>query len=158
MHETGPREVNIHAGCVALGSKGVLLLGPSGAGKSDLMLRLIDGGAKLVADDRAILFTAKGVLRARAPSGIRGLMEVRGLGIVEVPARERVTIALAVQLGREGARLPEARFYRPPPPLETAALPPLVALDARHASAPAKIRMALLAFSKGLFRDTFHIK
>ena len=32
---------------------GVVLLGPSGTGKSDLALRLIDGGARLVADDRS---------------------------------------------------------------------------------------------------------
>ena len=35
-------EANIHASCIALGGRGVLLLGPSGSGKSDLALRLID--------------------------------------------------------------------------------------------------------------------
>jgi len=44
--------VNIHASCVRIRGKGVLLLGASGAGKSDLALEMIDGGAKLVADDR----------------------------------------------------------------------------------------------------------
>ena len=53
-----------------IGGKGVLLLGASGAGKSDLALRLIDGGAKLVADDRCDLFVArrKIVRRARPPA------------------------------------------------------------------------------------------
>ena len=51
--------VNIHAGCVMLGRKGVLLLGPSGAGKSELALRLIDDGARLVADDRTDLFVRR---------------------------------------------------------------------------------------------------
>src|SRR3546814_13743382 len=45
--------VNIHASCVAAGNGGVLILGNSGQGKSDLALRLIDRGARLVADDRS---------------------------------------------------------------------------------------------------------
>ena len=45
--------VNIHATCVSLNSKGVLILGDSGSGKSDLALRLITlFSAKLVSDDR----------------------------------------------------------------------------------------------------------
>ena len=49
---TKPEIQNIHASCVAAGSGGVLILGNSGQGKSDLALRLIDKGARLVADDR----------------------------------------------------------------------------------------------------------
>ena len=41
----------IHATCVAIEGRGVLIVGPSGSGKSDLALRLIDRGAALVADD-----------------------------------------------------------------------------------------------------------
>ena len=41
----------LHATCVALEGRAVLLRGPSGSGKSDLALRLIDAGALLVADD-----------------------------------------------------------------------------------------------------------
>src|SRR5450432_1436979 len=96
------KEINIHASCVALGSKGVLLLGPSGCGKSDLALRLIDGGAKLVADDRTILFVKDGALHGRAPAPIKGLLEIRGLGIVKLPVRVAVRIALVVELGGEG--------------------------------------------------------
>ncbi len=44
--------VQLHASCVSIAGKGVLLLGVSGSGKSDLALRLIDSGAILVADDR----------------------------------------------------------------------------------------------------------
>src|SRR3954462_7446746 len=95
---------NIHATCVAIGSKGVLLLGPSGCGKSDLALRLIDDGAKddakddvrLVSDDRTLLFLFKGALHAKAPASIKGLLEVRGLGIIQLPVRTNVKIALAV--------------------------------------------------------------
>jgi|SRR5690349_20506676 HPr kinase/phosphorylase len=149
---------NIHASCVAIGNHGILLLGPSGCGKSDLALRLIDGGARLVSDDRTLLFVAKGALRAKAPASIKGLLEVRGLGIIQLPVRTNVKIALAVKLGREGARLPAPAIYHPPTGLRPAAKVPQIALDARFASTPAKVRAALAAFSKGLFRDTFITK
>jgi hypothetical protein len=150
--------VNIHATCVAIGPRGVLLLGASGTGKSDLALRLIDGGAKLVADDRTVISVQDGRLIARSPDSIRGLIEIRGLGIVQLPVRSRVAISLVVTLGKEGPRLPEPAFYQPPRPLRPATLPPQIALDARFASAPAKVRMALETFSKKLLRDTFHLK
>src|SRR5258706_4556776 len=114
-------EVNIHASCVAIGPRGVLLLGPSGSGKSDLALRLIDQGAKLVADDRTILFAAKGALHAKAPASIKGLIEIRGLCIVELPVRANVTsvqVVLVVRLGREDPRLPRPRLYRTPTSLK----------------------------------------
>ncbi len=148
-------EVNIHATCVAVGPHGVLLLGKSGAGKSDLALRLIDGGAMLVADDRTILFVRRGALHARAPESIRGLLEIRGLGIVELESRTSVKVSLVVELGREDKRLPVHRLYRLPAPLFARQAPPQIALNGHHASAPAKVRAALAAFSGGLFRDTF---
>jgi hypothetical protein len=151
-------EANIHASCVAIGTQGVLLVGDSGTGKSDLALRLIDAGARLVADDRTILFVAKGALHARSPESIKGLLEIRGLGIVAFPARSFVKIALVVRLGAEGARLPGKRLYHIPAPLKGAKAVPLITLDARFTSTPAKIRAALAAFSKGLFRDTFITK
>ena len=45
----------IHATCVAIRGRAVLITGPSGAGKSDLALRLIDRGAVLVRDDYTVL-------------------------------------------------------------------------------------------------------
>ena len=84
------RTVNIHASCVAIGTKGVLILGDSGAGKSDLALRLIDDGARLVADDRTELYVSRDALYAQAPKSIAGLIEVRGLGIVALPFRKTV--------------------------------------------------------------------
>ena len=150
------KEVNIHASCVAIGGAGVLLLGPSGAGKSDLALRLIDDGARLIADDRVILSAGKGVLSARAPETIRGLIEIRGVGIIALPARRSAPVRLAVMLGREGPRLPAPRSYACPFRLTREV--PLIALDARRAATPAKIRAALKAFTRGLFRDNFNPK
>lgn len=149
-------EVNIHATCIAIGKQGVLLTGKSGAGKSDLALRLIDQGAVLVADDRTILYLDKGALHARSPASIRGLMEIRGVGILNFPSRANVKVALVVKLGREDPRLPRRRFFRSP--LEDARPVPEIALNAFRTATPAKIAAALDGFSRGLFRDTFVTK
>jgi hypothetical protein len=149
------KTVIVHASCVALGRSGVLLFGESGAGKSDIALRLIHEGWRLVADDRTQL-TADGLwLKASAPASIKGLLEVRGLGIIALPAAP-ARLKLAVQLGREGARLPEPESWAPRG-LSATRLP-LLRLDGRHASDPAKIALAMRAFARGLFRDTFVTK
>ncbi len=150
------KHILVHGTCVALGTKGVLLLGSSGSGKSDLALRLIHDGATLVADDRVVLSVKGDKFAASAPTTIAGLIEVRGLGIIKLPARA-ATLALAVQLGDEGPRLPDEDRWTPVG-LKGAPGLPLLRLDGRHASDPAKIALALKAFSKGLFRDTFVTK
>lgn len=125
--------------CVAVDGRGVLLQGPSGAGKSDLALRLIDGGAELVADDRVVLEARAGVLSASAPAALRGLLEVRGLGIFRLPYRNRVAVALVAELGSG----PDDRL---PPPSTTAVLGhelPAIALAGERASAAARVRLAL---------------
>ena len=148
--------MNIHAGCVAIGGKGVLILGKSGQGKSDLALRLMDDGARLVADDRTLLAVIGGKLFAQPPTSIAGLIEVRGLGIVARPFAQKALVALAVQLGKEDERLPRPSFYIPPSPLKLAKPPPLIRLDGAMPSAPARIRLALAAFTNGLMREDFN--
>ena len=135
----------IHATCVALPEGGVLLRGESGAGKSDLALRLIDGGARLVADDRTALTREGETLIARPPATIAGLIEARGVGILRLPPERlasQVAIALIVDLVASPSveRLPEAAY-------ETLLGVSLqrVALAAFEASTPAKIRLALIA-------------
>jgi serine kinase of HPr protein (carbohydrate metabolism regulator) len=149
---------NIHGSCIAIAGKGVLLLGKSGAGKSDLALRLIDEGARLVADDRCELFVRAGKLHARAPASIAGLLEVRGIGIVSLPHAKSVTLAMAVRLGGNPARLPEHAFYVPPAGLKPASDLPMIMVNAEAVSATARIRAALTAFSGKRFRDTFNPK
>ncbi len=78
----------VHATAVAIEGEAVLLRGPSGSGKSDLALRLIDGGAQLVADDQTLLRRAGGRVLASAPPAIAGLLEVRGVGVVRVEAAD----------------------------------------------------------------------
>src|SRR3546814_3988254 len=102
--------VNIHASCVAPGHGGVLILGQSGQGKSDLALRLMDRGAVLVSDDQTLLSVAGGRLVAAPPAAIAGRLEARGLGIVDLPHRVGVPVALLADLrpAVEIERLPEA--------------------------------------------------
>jgi RNase adaptor protein for sRNA GlmZ degradation len=130
----------IHATCVALDGRGVLLRGASGSGKSDLALRLIDEGALLVADDQTEIGEEQGRLVARAPATLAGRLEVRGLGIVNQPALVSAPLALLVDLVPPTAveRLPEERQER----LCGRDLP-AIALDPFAASAVAKIRLAL---------------
>lgn len=135
----------IHATCVALPEGGVLLRGESGAGKSDLALRLIDGGARLVADDRTDLVRVGDRLIARAPATIAGLIEARGVGILRLPPERlaaEVAVVLIVDLVDAAGveRLPEATREA----LLGVSLP-RVAIAPFEASAPAKIRLALIA-------------
>lgn len=101
--------MRLHASCVAIEGRGVLLAGPSGAGKSDLALRLIDGGAALVSDDQVELFMKDGRLWAAAPPALEGLLEIRGVGLVRLPFIGAVPVDLYVDLvafGTQVARLP----------------------------------------------------
>jgi len=137
-----PREVsaeNVHGTSVARDGLAVLLTGPSGSGKSDLALRLIDRGFTLVSDDQTILSRAGDRLTASAPTQIRGKMEIRGLGIVEMETDSDVPLALIVELTSEIERIPaEGRTRR----ILGHSLP-VVRIDAMTASAPAKVALAL---------------
>lgn len=98
----------IHATCIAFDDIGILLRGPSAAGKSDLALRLIEAGARLVADDRVRLATDADVLRASPPGELAGLLELRGVGLVRLPNLSAVSIYLVADLVAfgEAERLP----------------------------------------------------
>ena len=145
---TTPATALVHATCVALRSRdriwrGVLLRGPSGAGKSDLALRLIEAGARLVADDQTALARRGRRLVGAAPKTIAGLLEVRGVGIVKLGRSQlmaQTPISLLVDLA-----LPE-RIERLPEPARESVLGvelPVLALAPFEASATAKLRLAL---------------
>lgn len=130
----------IHGTVVDIDGEGVLLRGPSGSGKSDLALRLIDGGAALVADDRVVLVENAGTIAASAPEPAAGKLEVRGLGIAKLPHSARTSLSLVVDLVEPG------RVERLPKAAETVLLGvalPVLNLAPFEASAPAKVRLAL---------------
>ena len=132
--------VLVHASCVALEGKGVLLRGAPGAGKSDLALRLIEGGARLVADDQVALTSRGEALLAAPPSRIAGLLEVRGIGIVTVDFALQCPVYLTVDLVQSDTmeRMPEAATVE-----LCGHRIPHVALAPFQASTPAKVRLAL---------------
>lgn len=141
--------LRLHATCIAIDGAGLLLRGPSGAGKSDLALRLIDGGALLVADDQVLLAAEGGRLIARAPAALAGLLEVRGLGILPVPAAAQAPLALVADLVSAEAveRLPEPRRA------VIAGIPlPAILLNPFEPSAPAKLRLAVRALPPDIKR------
>lgn len=127
-------------------SVGVLLRGPSGSGKSDLALRMIDAGALLVADDRVELRVDQGRLMARAPAALAGLLEVRGVGLMPMPAVAEAEVGLVVDLvPREAVeRLPDEEAAE----LLGRAVPRL-ALYPFDASTPAKLKLAATAARAG---------
>lgn len=100
----------IHASCVAVDGRGLLILGPSGSGKSSLALRLMAHGARLVADDRCLVQPRDGRLIASSPPALSGLIEARGLGILRADPLAEAPLVLAVDLGQsETERLPPRR-------------------------------------------------
>jgi serine kinase of HPr protein (carbohydrate metabolism regulator) len=130
----------LHASCVVWQGTAVLLRGPSGAGKSDLALRLIQDGATLVADDQVRLQAVRGRLWAAPPESLAGLLEVRGLGILQLPYQAGKPVGLVVDLTAMACveRLPQ------PARLTLAGCSVMqVSLCAWEASAPIKVRLAM---------------
>lgn len=104
---TRAEAVVLHASCVAVEGRGLLILGPSGAGKSALALQLMAFGAELVSDDRTEVRREGDRLQAQSPAAIAGLIEARGLGILRAKALAVAPLALAVDLGQsDHERLP----------------------------------------------------
>lgn len=100
----------LHASCVAVKERGLLITGPSGAGKSTLALQMMALGADLVADDQTLVRPRAGKLIAFAPAPTAGLIEARFLGLLNAPHLPETEIALVIDLARlETDRLPPFR-------------------------------------------------
>ncbi|MGD9802459.1 MAG: HPr kinase/phosphorylase [Hyphomicrobiaceae bacterium] len=141
----------VHATAVVLTGRGVLILGPSGAGKSDLALRMITTpllhcsepvDVRLVSDDQVLIEREGDRLFASPPATIAGLLEVRGLGIVQVPFVPRAEIHLAIVLksAEDIERLPVSGQTHPILGLNI----PLIAIDGAKPGAPARLVLAAL--------------
>lgn len=75
---------SVHASLVEIYSMGVMILGQSGIGKSETTLELIKKGHCLIADDRIDITYVRDELFGEAPELLSGMMEVRGIGIIDV--------------------------------------------------------------------------
>ena len=141
----------IHASAVAIDGRGILIRGESGSGKSSLVLGLIDRDpdtTRLVADDRVALALDGACLVATAPAAIAGRLEVRGIGIVEMPHLAACPVALVVDIR------PPADCERMPPAEALAvtllgvSLPRLV-LPAGASDGAVRVRFALSYLAVG---------
>ena len=143
-------QIFLHGTCVSVEGEGVLILGEPGSGKSTLALRLIDEPgygisgvllrSELVADDQVIVTRTHDRLSASAPAALRGKLEIRGLGIVTLATPPSVPMALVVKLQDYSAieRLPDPYTF------DILGLTlPLIEIDAKQPSAPARLRAAL---------------
>lgn len=104
----------IHASAALFGARAVLVRGPSGSGKSAFVLALLRAArsgahpfARLVADDRAIITPRNGQLIVSPADNLKGLIEVRGLGILRLPYEPSAVVGSVVDLDAADAeRMP----------------------------------------------------
>lgn len=75
---------NLYGVMLNIFGKGVMITGKSGIGKSELALDLISRGHMLVADDCVDVSRVHNDIICRAPKLLRKMLEIRGLGIIDV--------------------------------------------------------------------------
>lgn len=132
--------IKVHGTSVNIDGKGLLLRGSPGSGKSDLALRLIDDGATLISDDYTEVHVFQGSQVLRAPQTIQGKMEVRGIGLMEMPFVDNIPLRLIFDLVpyQQIERMPVAEFIT----IENVKFP-VRFIDPFMASAAAKVRLAI---------------
>lgn len=79
-------ETRIHGVLVDVYGIGTLITGESGIGKSEAALELIKRGHRLVTDDAVDIKEIDGILYGKSPAITDGMLEVRGMGIIDIPA------------------------------------------------------------------------
>lgn len=102
------RNTSLHGVFMEVYSVGVLITGEAGAGKSELALELVTRGHRLIADDAPELtLIAPDVIDGTCPEMLQDLLEVRGLGILNVrnmfgdtSIKSNKYLRLIVHLGR----------------------------------------------------------
>jgi HPr kinase/phosphorylase len=109
------KQKTVHATLVKVMTRGIVLMGESGSGKSRLALSLLYEGARLVADDVVELLDGPDGLKGRAPDRLKGLIEIRDVGIIDVAAVfgrpfviEEAAIDLVVRLVRRRDKIRRA--------------------------------------------------
>ncbi len=103
--------MNCHGTSLVINKQGLLLRGKPGSGKSDLALRLIHQGATLIADDQTELIAQNKQLIAACPKPLEGKLEVRGVGILDVPFVKKHPLHILIDLvnWQNIERLPEKK-------------------------------------------------
>jgi HPr kinase/phosphorylase len=82
--ELAPR-MSLHGVLIEVYGEGILILGESGVGKSETALEVVKRGHRLIADDLVeVRRVSATTLLGRAPEIIRHLLEIRGIGILDV--------------------------------------------------------------------------
>ena len=109
---SGSGELLLNTTVVAIKGRALALEGAPGCGKSSLALALIDRGAQLIGDDGVQLERRSETLFTAPPPRNEGLLEVRGVGLIDLPVAAPAPLALILSLGKEGERLPGRLDYR----------------------------------------------
>jgi len=104
--------ISMHGVLVEVYGEGILILGESGVGKSETALELVKRGHRLIADDLVeIRRVSDTTLLGAAPENIRHLIEIRGIGIVDVKhlfgmgavkMQENINLVIKLELWKEG--------------------------------------------------------
>lgn len=84
LDETLAPQVSIHGTFVEVFSTGIVLQGESGIGKSETALELVKKNHRLVSDDRVDIRLIRGELIGSTPDLLVNMMEVRGVGIIDI--------------------------------------------------------------------------
>lgn len=130
---------NLYATSISIEDNGIMIIGSSGSGKSDLALRLIDSGGTLISDDRTVCERKDNKIFLFTLKEIKGLIEVRGVGIIKVPYVENVQLKLLVSLTEEKLdRLPRIKNKK----IFNISIPQ-IKISAKDISAVAKIKLKL---------------
>lgn len=84
LDERLAQSVIIHGELMRIYGIGVLITGRSGMGKSEIALELIKKGHQIIADDRVDVYRIHNELIGRTSDLLRGFMEMRGIGVINV--------------------------------------------------------------------------
>lgn len=105
-------ETRIHGVLMDVYGVGILITGESGIGKSEVALELIKRGHRLVSDDAVDIKEVDGELLGSSPEITFGMLEVRGIGIIDVTAlyglssvqsKKRITLAMHFERWQDDA-------------------------------------------------------
>ncbi|SCX35705.1 HPr kinase/phosphorylase [Agrobacterium rosae] len=110
---------NIHASAILVGQTGLLFVGPSGSGKSELAFSFLTEAQRcglsvaLIADDQVFITLRNGIVIAERPEPIKGLLELRGSGIISMNSVAEAPMHYAI------TSVPHQESPRLPPENET---------------------------------------